>query len=455
MANSKITWSNQRRKLSELVPWARNPRQINKRQAERLVESFDQFGQVETIAVGPDNQIYNGHQRLNVLKEKYGDDYEVEVRVASRALTEKEREKLTVFLHKGAAGDWDFDMLANEFELDDLLEWGFEPPELDLDMWAPEPPEDVEPQIDKAEELREKWGVKSGDLWQLGNHKLICGDCTDKAVVELVMGGEKADAVITDPPYGIGIDEWDKKLDVNYLLCDWANLSNSFIAFFGQMPTISDWHQVANESGMKFLEHIVWVKRVSAPSNRLSRGHEEIFIYGLNGNSKFYKVEGKYEDVRVPGFMFDASSFEGIKRHISELEYQIKHGKKGIIGAHTKSQDLYERFNDKAHYRGNGDVNFTNVWSFLPPSNAKRNKEFCNHPTEKPVEILERLCEMLSCDNQIIYDPFLGSGTTLIACERLGRKCRAIELSPAYCAVAIQRWVDVTGKEPVLLSNST
>ena len=121
----KISWSNETRKLSELEPWARNPRQINKRQAERLVESFDQFGQVETIAIGPQNQIYNGHQRLNVLKEKYGEDYEVEVRVASRALTEKEREKLTVFLHKGAAGDWDFDVLANEFELPDLVEWGF------------------------------------------------------------------------------------------------------------------------------------------------------------------------------------------------------------------------------------------------------------------------------------------------------------------------------------------
>ena len=131
---------------------------------------------METIAIGPQNQIYNGHQRLNVLKEKYGEDYEVEVRVASRALTEKEREKLTVFLHKGAAGDWDFDVLANEFELDDLLNWGFEPKELDLGLWAGEPPEDVEPQIDKAEELREKWGVKTGNMYGLGAFT-VCPKC--------------------------------------------------------------------------------------------------------------------------------------------------------------------------------------------------------------------------------------------------------------------------------------
>lgn len=126
----KITWTNETRKLSDLIPWPRNPRQIKTDQAKRLVESFDEFGQVETIAIGPGNEVYNGHQRLNVLASKYGKDYAVEVRVSSRALTEKEREKLTVFLHKGAAGEWDFDTLANEFEIPDLMEWGFKPYEL-------------------------------------------------------------------------------------------------------------------------------------------------------------------------------------------------------------------------------------------------------------------------------------------------------------------------------------
>lgn len=127
----RITWTNERRKLSQLIPWPRNPRQIKTDQAKRLVESFDQFGQVETIAIGPDNGVYNGHQRLNVLAQKYGQDYEVEVRVASRPLDEKEREKLTIFLHKGAAGEWDFDTLS-EWDIPDLVEWGFKPYELGL-----------------------------------------------------------------------------------------------------------------------------------------------------------------------------------------------------------------------------------------------------------------------------------------------------------------------------------
>lgn len=127
-----IVWTNVTRTLGELQPWVRNPRQIKSDQAKRLAESFDTFGQVETIAIGPDNEVYNGHQRLNVLMAQHGREYVVECRQASRALTEKEREKLTVFLHKGAAGEWDFDILANEFEIDDLLEWGFEAFELGI-----------------------------------------------------------------------------------------------------------------------------------------------------------------------------------------------------------------------------------------------------------------------------------------------------------------------------------
>jgi len=120
------------------VAWPRNPRQINKTQAKRLADSFNEFGQVETIAIGPTNEVYNGHQRLGVLMDKHGGDYEVEVRVASEPLTEKQREKLTVYLHKGAAGEWNFDTLANEFELEELLDWGFDKRDLELDLWVKE-----------------------------------------------------------------------------------------------------------------------------------------------------------------------------------------------------------------------------------------------------------------------------------------------------------------------------
>lgn len=126
-----ITWKNITVRLGDLAPWPRNPRQITRDQARRLAESFDQFGQVETIAVGPTLEVYNGHQRLNVLMQQHGPDYQVEARQSSRELTEKEREKLTIYLHKGAAGEWDFDALS-EWDMPDLLDWGFSEAELGL-----------------------------------------------------------------------------------------------------------------------------------------------------------------------------------------------------------------------------------------------------------------------------------------------------------------------------------
>ncbi len=127
-----ITWTNERRKLADLIPWEHNPRTIKQKQAERLVDSVETFGQVETLAIGPGNALYNGHQRLSVLAGQYGMDYEVDVRVASRELTERERQQLTVYLHKGAAGEFDFSELANWGIEDDLLAWGFEPFELGM-----------------------------------------------------------------------------------------------------------------------------------------------------------------------------------------------------------------------------------------------------------------------------------------------------------------------------------
>lgn len=128
-----IQWTNVTRKLADLIPWAMNPREINEKQAERLEHSFKVFGQVETIAIGPDNQVYNGHQRLKVLMAEYGRDYVVECRQSSRPLTEREQQQLTVYLHEGATGQWDFDTLGNwDVEIDELIDWGFSPAKLGL-----------------------------------------------------------------------------------------------------------------------------------------------------------------------------------------------------------------------------------------------------------------------------------------------------------------------------------
>ena len=127
MAKQQLTWTNEKRKLRDLAPWEHNPRYIKDAQAERLLESFNEFGQVLPICIGPDGEIYDGHQRRSVIgaADEYGLDYEIDVRVASRKLSERERQKLTVYLHQGATGQWDWDALADSFDFDDLVLWGF------------------------------------------------------------------------------------------------------------------------------------------------------------------------------------------------------------------------------------------------------------------------------------------------------------------------------------------
>ncbi len=389
-----ITWTNERRKLKDLIPWERNPRQITKVQAKRLVESFDEFGQVETIAIGPNNEVYNGHQRLNVLMDKHGKDYELEVRVSSQSLTEKQREKLTVYLHKGAAGEWDFDTLS-EFDLDDLLDWGFDKGELDLDLWADDAPEDVEPQIDKAEELRVKWGVESGQLWQLGEHQVLCGDASVTTQVKQ-LDIDNIAVILTDPPYSSGgFQEAQRKSGSigtrqNIQIASDQLSTRGYLSLMSEVLAIvqtdclymfTDWrmwcwtYDIAERANYPVRSMLVWDKGKMGMGFPWRSTHELIL---------FAK--------RTPSKMMD--------------------GKTG------------------------------NVLRFDRVPNE-------NHPTEKPVEIFAHI--LGNTPDGDVYDPFLGSGTTLIACEQTGRKCRAVEISPGYVAVAIQRWVDLTGGTPELV----
>jgi len=390
----KINWTLRQFRLDELTDYYKNPRSLSEKEFKQLKTSLDKFGMIDKPIVNADsaNTIIGGHQRKHVLEAS--GVKECECWVPDRELTAKEVEELNIRLNKNT-GSWDFDTLANEFELDDLLEWGFDKGELDLDLWASDAPEDVEPQIDKAEELREKWGVESGQLWQLGEHRLICGDCTDKAVVERVMGGEKAELAITDPPYNY---------DFDYGIAS-DNLSLDEYESF-----VRNWWAVARKNsnrlvvtpGLKNLDFYyrnfeitwtcAWVKKNAMTASKI--GNLSVWEPVL-----FESDEWDWEPVIVHG-----KARKKVKRDVYEYPIKIQQGTGG-------------------------------------------------HPCPKLLEFWEKLISDFSSIDNTILDVFLGSGTTLIACERLGRKCRAVEISPAYVAVAIQRWVDVTGKEPVLLES--
>jgi DNA modification methylase len=385
-----------------------------------LKASLAKFGIADPIIINTDNMIIGGHQRKKILETLlgYDPDYQIDVRVPDRELSIDEARELNVRLNKNVA-EWDFDTLANNFELDDLLDWGFDKHDLDLDLWAGDTPEDVEPQIDKAEELREKLGVETGQLWKLGEHRLICGDCTDKAVVDALMQGERANMMFTSPPYnsatgGLKPDYYgeqerfyqdkavDKKTKDEWIFfCDGVMSLFSGIMFDDLSPIV--WNVMYNANvrdayGKQVFagnhpftvkETICWNKKSGfniATSGILSRNWELVFV--LSAGDEYYTTQ-KENETRYAMW------------EVSTVKTQIK----GV------------------------------------------------HHAIFPLELAEKAVEWFSDQGFIVYEPFSGSGTTLIACERLGRKCRAVEISPAYVAVAIQRWVDVTGGVPELLSN--
>ncbi len=413
-----LSWTNIQVRLGDLRAWSDNPRLSTKKQAERLLKSFDEFGQVQTIAVSPDLEVYDGHQRLSALLTIHGKDYTVDARQSSRALTDEERRKLVIYLHSGAVGSWDWDALSGwnaqeviGWGMDDavLKEWKRDVTALGALIEAEKPPvEDVEPQIDRAEELREKWGVESGQLWRLGEHRLICGDCTDKAVVERVMD-IPLNIMVTDPPYGVEYDP-ERRFVVgrqktkdgalglvhNDNRVDW---SETWLLFNGDVAYV--WHADINSpevfeslSSCDFNVRalIVWAKSALVP-----------LPYGIN-------------------------------------EMQVK--KYGLY--HWQHELCWYSIRNGHEANWIGDRKQSTLWQIDKPRKSET-----GHSTQKPLECMEK---PISNHEGDVFDPFLGSGTTLIACERLGRKCRAVEISPAYVAVAIQRWVDVTGKEPMLLT---
>ena len=391
-------WHTEQVRLGDLVEWEKNPRQLSKHDAEHIGISISKFGLADPLVVNADHSLIGGHQRKRVmLLNDYTKDSLVDVRVPDRQLTEREAEELAIRLNKNA-GNWDWDMLANEFEIDDLVDWGFSTDELEGLDFGDEPVEDVEPQIDKAEELREKWGVETGQLWKLGEHRLICGDCTDKAVVDRVMGGEKADMVFTDPPYGVGYVGKTK---------DKLTIARDDVTEEELVVYVKQWFDACADVSRP---GAYWLATVPA------RPLHVIFLSDWKERGILRQVMVWVKDSMVLG----------------HSEYHYRH--EPILFGWVKGDRL-----------NNTDRTKTTVWEFDRPKASRE------HPTMKPIEMWEYGIGNHTNVGDLLFEPFSGSGTTILACERLNRRCNAIEIEEKYTAVAIQRWADATGGEPELV----
>lgn len=285
-------------------------------------------------------------------------------------------------------------------------------------------------------------------------NQIIHGDCFEilKSIPDASI-----DAVITDPPYGIGLAKWDTVIDISLFTKEVKRVTNGFYSFFGQMPTMVNWINAANDERLHYCEHISWVKRANCATHPqcLNKSHESIVIYKLKKNNKFVITSGCYTDVKIPGIMFDVHSIESFSRYFQGLVTKIKTGSFGQEDCNFADTQK-ARFNETRKFKkmefnrseyAIRDVNFTNVWSFLPPyrQTGRAGKGIYNHPTEKPLEIMKRLVEMLTPEGGTVLDPFAGSGTTAIACKELGRNYICIEKELEYYQIAKQR-IEATTK---------
>ena len=372
------------RKLKELKPYEKNPRK-NDGAVGAVANSIREFGFKNPIVIDGNNVIICGHTRYKAAK-KLGLD-SVPCVVASD-LTEEQIKAYRLADNKvSELAEWDFDLLGDElkdiFDID-MSDFGFDLSEEDeeTEIIEDEIPEEVEPI------------AKQGDIWQLGRHRLMCGDSTSITDVEKLMNGNKADLVLTDPPYGNG--ESGKygrgQLGVRTILND-ENLDcfNDFISimpcdkiiYFLQWRTLAESLRKVTEKGLKINTVGVWDKKNA----------------GLNGAGGISE-------------QWEAIVFAG----------DIK----------------YKKFGG-------------NVFN-VAREQHKRSESL--HPHMKPQELLKQIFDFVD-DAENILDVFGGSGSTLIACEQLNRKCFMMELDPHYVDVIIARWEKFTGQKAVLLNGNS
>lgn len=305
----------------------------------------------------------------------------------------KEREDAACLIANIGAGEWDWDRLA-AYDAEILQIAGMdanflktlENDERNLRAMLEAANErageaDAEPQIDRAEELNEKWQVKSGDLFEIGPHRLLCGDSTRVDDAERVTGGETAGAVVTDPPYGIGIQSTSTLKNKAGGYYDAMNNSAVYTGYYRQWIDL-----VKNGLIWCFINWRTFPVLVKSVAD-LGYSHESVLIW--------------------------------------DKEWIGPGGNKGLRPSYEMATLLCVG-DGKVENRGVPDI-FRCQWSSHKPT---------GHQAEKPVKLIEHIVKTCAGD---IFDPFGGSGTTMVACENLGRKCRMIELSPNFCAVILER----------------
>ena len=395
------------RKVSELTPYGLNAKKHDDKQVANVANSIKRFGWQQPIVIDEQGVVVIGHCRLMAAKKLKLK--EVPVTVAS-GLTEDEIKELRIADNKTNESPWDLGLLAEDIEGLDFegfdLDFG-----IDGEVGGVTSDEVVEDDFDVTPPEQPK--AKLGDIYQLGEHRLMCGDSTDADAWAKLMDGEKADMVFTDPPYGVAIG--DKNATLNSV-----------------QPSERCTTNIANDT---MSEEELYDMLKAAFINVRESCHDDAvyFVTSPQGGSLGLMMMMMMKDAGLPVrhvlmWMKNSATFS-----LGRLDYDYQH--EPIFYTWTKS-----------HHNYRGGENRTTIWQYDKPRKCDV------HPTMKPVELVANAILDGTKEGDIVLDAFGGSGTTMIAAEQLGRKARLMELDPHYIDVIIARWENYTGKKAVLLN---
>lgn len=421
--------------IADLREYESNPRH-NDAAVDAVAASIKEFGFKVPIIIDRDNVIVAGHTRLKAAR-KLG--LETVPCIIADDLTPEQINAFRLADNKTAElAEWDFELLEKELAAladFDMEQFGFE-------ISAAEDLQDVEedevPDIDEDSEPI----TQLGDIWQLGEHRLMCGDSTDKASVERLMDGAKANMAVTDPPYNVALgmggskddarqrhrrtdglvimnDKQDDESFLQFLTSAYQRMDESLVA--GGAFYI--WHadsqgfafrKAAKNMGWQIRQNLIWVKNVMTLGRQDYQWQHEPCLYGWKDGAAHYFTDSRMETTVIED-----------KPNINKMgKAELKAYVKELLKHEPASTVIRE---DK-------------------PAKSEE------HPTMKPVKLISYLIRNSSRKGELVLDIFGGSGTTMIACEQLGRRCYMMELDPKYCDVIIKRWEGLTGQKAIKIA---
>lgn len=393
---------------SELQPHPLNPRRHPETQKRAVAGLLGEVGIVDSLTVY-ESEAYGGLVVLDGhLRKEMGGQWPVNV----LDVTDEEAELiLATFDFSTSLAELDGAALANllgRVEMTPVEDDAVRDLLAQLATHAEQPKREVdaEPRVDRAAELMQVWQTATGQMWLLGEHRLICGDCTDAAVVARVMDGERAALMSTDPPYGVDFE------GAKY------------------NPRAKAWDGIEGDK-VQGADLKVWLE-----------GCLRTWFPHVQDDAAFYLWTAAMEE--------GAAAAAAIRASGLHIQSQIIWNKNTLVLGQAdyqwKHENCWYAFWKGKHHRWFGGRAQTTVWDVSKIANSAY-----MHPMQKPVGLYQIAIENHTRPGEICAEPFSGSGTQIIACEQLGRKCRAVEISPAYVAVALQRYLDATGIEPRLL----